>query len=243
MADCAACPLFELESGQGACLHVNRPGGLDLTRDALGLCDLPPGARMLEVAAGAGTTLDYLDGQAGLDAVGLDISAAMLSLGKSRRPQSRLLQADCRQIPLESGSRQAVMMECALSLAGGLEAALSEFRRVLAPGGKLILTDIYVREPKDPAARRCLANTRCLSGALTEDELRCRVAEGGFQIKEWQDRTAALKQWLAGMVFRLGSLAAFYRRLADCEAGAEALCRSLGSEIKLGYYLMAAEKC
>jgi hypothetical protein len=106
----------------------------------------------------------------------------------------------------------------------------------------LILSDIYIRGAQEPESRACLAYTRCLSGAQTEDELRGRVAEGGFRITDWQDRTEVLKQWLAGMVFKLGSLAAFYRRLADCEAGAETLCRDLGKEVKLGYYLMVAEK-
>ncbi|MHC1782062.1 MAG: hypothetical protein AB9891_04740 [Anaerolineaceae bacterium] len=44
------------------------------------------------------------------------------------------------------------------------------------------------------------------------------------------------------MVFKLGSLQAFYRMLVSCDGDAEALCAAMGQKIKLGYYLMIAEK-
>ncbi len=242
MPDCAACPLFYLEAEGDACLHVNRPGGLTLTKQALALSGLGKGSKVLEVASGAGITLDYLINEMGMNAVGMDASLAMLRYGKNPSSAPLLIQAEGGLIPLATRSRQAVVMECALSLAGDTPSALGEFNRVLIPGGVLIVTDIYVREAADPAGLACLAATHCLAGAMREEEIRSRINEGGFEILTWQDETARFKEWLAGMVFKLGSLKAFYRKLVACDADAEALCETVGNKIRLGYYVMVAKK-
>lgn len=133
-------------------------------------------------------------------------------------------------------------MECALSLSNEADGSLSEFYRLLRPGGWLVVTDIYIRELLDPHALDCLSTSSCLSGAQPEAFLRRKIEEAGFSIRTWQDQTLALKQWLARMVFKLGSLNAFYRKLATCEESSQTLVHALGNEIKLGYYWMAAKK-
>ena len=242
MPDCAACQLFQLESEGDTCLHVNRPGGLILTEEALDICRLPIGANVLDVASGVSTTLKYLIDQRMLNAVGLDLSLEMLRLGRKRYPELCLMQANCGQVPLRDASQQMVMMECALSLTGSSVAALAEFERVLEPGGKLVVTDIYIREVADPAGIACLSATHCLAGTVTEDMIRHEVTASGFMLQVWQDQTTLFKQWLGAMVFKLGSLEAFYRQLATCESKAESLGMALGKKIKLGYYLLIAEK-
>lgn len=237
MPDCARCSLFQLESENETCLHVNRPGGLELTKAALARANLPVGASVLDAACGSGTTLRYLREQ-GYQAQGLDLSMEMLMPGL----ELPLIQANCGQVPLPSASQDAVLTECALSLSNEAESTLAEFGRLLCPGGWLVVTDIYIRELNDPSARGCLSGTSCLSGAQTEAQLRGQMKNAGFAIRAWQDQTPAFKQWLARMVFKLGSLEAFYRQLSSCEGSARELADTLGSQLKLGYYWMAAQK-
>jgi ubiquinone/menaquinone biosynthesis C-methylase UbiE len=166
----------------------------------------------------------------------------MLKNGQTHHPGLNLLQGDCTRLPLTSGSQDAILMECALSLSGGSAEALEEFKRVLTPHGKLVVTDLYIREVLDPQGLICLSASPCLRGARTEAAIRRQVAESGFTITAWQDQTPAFKQWLARMVFKLGSLEAFYRQLVTSEKDAQSLISRLGSQIKLGYYSMVAQK-
>lgn len=237
MPDCARCSLFHLESENEACLHVNRPGGLELTKAALASCNLRADSFILDAACGAGTTLRYLSEQ-GFKTLGADLSINMLQY----QPDMPVIQANCCQVPLSSASQDVVLMECALSLSNETDGALAEFDRLLRPGGWLVVTDIYIRKLNDPQALNCLSDSSCLSGAQTEAHIRERIENAGFTIRNWQDQTPIFKQWLARMVFKLGSLNAFYRQLSSCEGSAQALTDTLGSQIKLGYYWMAAQK-
>ena len=51
-----------------------------------------------------------------------------------------------------------------------------------------------------------------------------------------------LKQWMARMVFELGSLNNFYRQLVASSEDACQLESALGNGLKLGYYLAIASK-
>ena len=241
MPDCASCSLFQLESENDGCLHVNRPGGLELTKTALASCRLPAGATILDAACGTGTTLQYLCEQ-GYQTIGMDLSINMLLKGVEQHTDNPVLQANCIQVPLSSSSQDAILMECALSLSNQTNPSLAEFVRLLRPGGWLVVTDIYIRELNNPHATDYLSDTSCLSGAQTEENIREMINQAGFSIQIWQDQTQALKQWMAHMIFQLGSLNAFYRQLTSCENSAQNLANTFGDKIKLGYYWMAAQK-
>lgn len=242
MVDCASCRLFELESQGENCMHVNRPGGLKLTEQAIELCHLPDDACILDAACGTGASLEFLTHQKKFKAVGLDLSRKMLHHGLEEHPDLTRLQADGGKIPLPDASQDAILMECALSLSNNVGASMKEFHRVLRQDGRLILTDIYIREHVDPSDLDCLSVSHCLSGVMTEGLIRSTLSHQGFHVTTWQDKTDELKQWLAGMVFKLGSLGAFYRQLVSDQKDAEYLYATLGKKLKLGYYLLTAEK-
>lgn len=236
--DCATCRLFQAEDLD--CLHIHRPGGLELTARLLDSVDLPLGSSILEIASGAGVTLDYLVHTRGMSAIGLDLSERMLKQGRSQFPDLTILRADSTHIPLQNGRFQGILSECAGSLMGDPRVILNECHRLLAPGGRLLMTDLYIRELYDQAGRACLSNGSCLTGARTEMEIKQELDEAGFMIIRWQDETALFKQWMAGMVFRLGSLAEVYERITGCEQDARLLADQLGKKLKLGYYSLAA---
>jgi len=219
---------------------VNRPGGLDLTRKAVAASQLPAGSTVLDAACGTGATLDFLERQMGMRAIGVDLSRSMLARS-SQQHQKTSVQASCLHLPLPAACLDAVLMECALSLSGDLSRALREFRRALLPGGSLIVTDLYIREGFDITnASGSLPASSCLAGARSEAFIRQQVEKAGFQITTWQDETSSFKEWLARMVFKLGSLHAVYRRLVSCDEDARHLTQTLGSGLKLGYYRLTA---
>ena len=107
-----------------------------------------PGARILDAGCGNGRHAIPL-ATAGYDVVGLDgsrrlLAAARRSARGSGRP--RLVHGSYARLPFASGSFDAVMsLGTALVQTGDPEdcAALREFRRVLAPGGRLLIETMH----------------------------------------------------------------------------------------------------
>ena len=112
------------------------PGGEGHTRRMLELAALPQGARILDMGAGAGETLRLLRAR-GFDAVGIDLLP--------RAPE--VLCADFLAAPFPEGSFDAVLSQCAFFVSGDVPGALREAKRLLKPGGKLLLSDVFFVAP------------------------------------------------------------------------------------------------
>jgi len=96
---------------------------------------LPAGALVADLGCGPGRHLQEL-GRRGLRAVGVDLSAGMLAVARSR---GQVVQGDLLALPLRTGSVDGVWSSYALlHLDGpGLAQAMAEAVRVLRPGGAL----------------------------------------------------------------------------------------------------------
>ena len=118
----------------------SHPGGEAHTRRMLELAALPPGARVLDLGAGAGESVRLLR-ELGYDARGLD-----------REPRSPLVEeGDLLHAPWPDGSFDAVLSQCAFFVSGDVPGALREAARLLRPGGRLLLSDVEFA-PLRPAA-------------------------------------------------------------------------------------------
>lgn len=112
---------------------------LGLLADRL-LAEAPHDRPLLDLGCGPGVEAERLAGP-GRPAVGLDLSAGMLAHARRRLP-GRVLQADCRALPLRDASVGAVWSAYALLHvpAADLPAVIAEVARVLVPGGVAALT-------------------------------------------------------------------------------------------------------
>ena len=119
-----------------------RPGGLALTERAAGFCDFSKGSGIVDIGCGFGTTLNYLRDRHDFRVCGIDISARL-----SESHGQPVIQASADSLPFGAGVFDGVFCECVLSLLSFPENALCEFHRVLQPGGYLVLSDIYLRNP------------------------------------------------------------------------------------------------
>ena len=242
MINCADCHLFQLENS-GKWLYPPQPAGR-IGFDCAGNGSLPFAGKRPNSGRGLRSQRDrtILAEKMSLRVTGLDMSREQLQLGKRAGKDLSLVQAAANVLPFPSGMEDAVLSECSLSLLGNLEENLGEARRVLRPGGKLALTDIYIRQIKHLGDVECLSASHCLAGAMQQCQIMSELEGHGFQIRAWQDQTVHLKQWLARMVFSLGSLNNFYHLLASDDTAAEKMAEQLGQNIKLGYYALVAEK-
>ncbi len=216
-----------------------RPGGLTLTREAADRCDLNPGARVLDIGCGTGATVVFLTTEKRWRVAGLDRSDILLKDGRATHDDMPLMIGDAQHLPLPGGCLDAVFMECVLSLAEMPARVLAECERVLVPGGRLALSDIYARNPLPPDRARLPVQT-CLNGAVGEDRVKERVLSAGFAIHSWADHSRLLQQLAGQLIFRYGSQAAFWSRFCS-EPPTEAAIQTIKA-MRPGYYLLIARK-
>jgi demethylmenaquinone methyltransferase/2-methoxy-6-polyprenyl-1,4-benzoquinol methylase len=125
----------------------------DLTNDVLSLgqtrlwrkavataLDVQAGERVLDLGAGTGTSsLPFA--AAGATVVPCDFSLGMLREGKKRHPELPLTAGDATRLPFADGVFDAVTISFALRNVHETDAALREMRRVVRPGGRLVICE------------------------------------------------------------------------------------------------------
>jgi ubiquinone/menaquinone biosynthesis C-methylase UbiE len=109
-------------------------------REWLGAC---ANGRVLEVAVGTGRNLPHYPADATL--TGVELSSAMLSVARQRAAdldrQVDLHEGDAEQLPFGDASFDTVVCALALCTIPDPARAIGEMKRVLVPGGRLLLLD------------------------------------------------------------------------------------------------------
>jgi ubiquinone/menaquinone biosynthesis C-methylase UbiE len=102
---------------------------------------LPPHARILEV--GAGTGLNFVYYPANSLGVATEPSREMLRIAanKKRPPGLSILQSCAEELPFEAGSFDAALATLVFCSVQSPAQALAELRRVVKPGGTIVLLD------------------------------------------------------------------------------------------------------
>ena len=119
------------------------PGGESATRSLISLAGLAPPGRVIDLGAGDGDGVRLLRGL-GYDAIGVDIS-----------PGDGVEYGDIFALPFAPGSFDAALSQCVFLLTGDVPRAMSSAHRLLAPGGRLMYSDVV---PGGEAALRSLAS-------------------------------------------------------------------------------------
>lgn len=232
-------------------MSLVRPGKFHITDKAMEICDLPKGAAVLDVGCGDGTVAEYLQDKHGYKVTGIDLNLAKISEGKERNSKLDLRMGDGEFLDdFTSFSFDCVMMECTLSLINLPDEALHEAYCVLKKGGKLFISDLYLKnpDPKQVKAVKIEADRQAkiphkegdceegkqrfvdfrLDGAFLKDPLIAYLKEVGYQVIEFEDRSNDLDTYVAETILQEGSLDS----CVTCAKGQKGV----------GYFMLVAEK-
>jgi arsenite methyltransferase len=186
------------------------PGGLTLTRQLLDQLGLADGKRLVDVASGRGTTALLAAREYGARAEGVDLSAASVALATGAAASADLADrvdfhvGDAEAVPLPDGCADVVICECALCTFPDKPTAIAEMARLLAPGGRLGLTDVAADRDRLPEELTGLtAWIACVADARPLAEYADLTASAGLLVLTTERHTAALSRMIDQIEARL----------------------------------------
>lgn len=171
-----------------------------------------PGDRVLDIAAGTGTSSAILADR-GIAVVPADFSLGMLRVGRRRRPDLPFLGADATALPFADASFDVVTISFGIRNVADFDAALAEFRRVTKPGGKLVVCEFsapvvpvfstayrwYLGTGLPAVARRVSSDPESyvyLSESIrqwpAQEEFAARVRRAGWSDVRWRNLTGGV---------------------------------------------------
>lgn len=164
---------------------------------AVSYTDAKPGEVCADLGSGRGRDALRLAEAvgAGGHVYGIDVSEGMLE--KARASAERLgvrnvtfLKSDLQSLPLESGSVDLVISNCTINHAADKQAVWNEISRILAPGGRFVVSDIYATRMVPPRfANDPAAVAECWAGAATREEYFRQVRSAGFKAVEVREES------------------------------------------------------
>lgn len=160
--------------------------------------------RVLEVACGPGIVAAAIAPRVG-ELVCIDATAKMIDLARKRLQDGGVanalfLEGLAEALPFSAGSFAAVVTRLSLHHFAVVPAVLAEFRRVLQPGGQLLVADI-VSSPDEQESRlhNSLEQLRDPSHVrmLSRDELFALLQSSGFEPVAWEswEQQRTFSEW------------------------------------------------
>lgn len=197
------------EKALGEAIH---PGGLSLTKRMAEVLEVDKSHKILDIACGKGTTAAFLSQEYGCCVVGIDPSYKLISMAQG---EATLITGDAERLPFKDFSFDIIVSECSFSLLDKKDAAIREMKRILKAGGKLAITDFFLRGEFSKEYRTQAAFATCIAGAMKLDEYVRLFEEAGFEDPYIEDHSIELKK-VTGQIFSAyGTMQNFLANLGD----------------------------
>lgn len=152
------------------------------------VAELREGERVLDLGSGGG--IDVLlsarrVGPTGF-AYGVDMTPEMVELARANAAKAgatnvEFLQGQIEDLPLPDATVDVVIPNCVVNLSGDKTKVLAEMFRVLAPGGRIGISDVVAEDQLTEADRATRGSfSGCIAGALSQQEYLDGLTVAGF---------------------------------------------------------------
>ena len=179
--------------------------GLLPTRRLAERAGVKKGDRVLDAGCGMGGPARYLAKTYDCEVTGIDVTepyletAHFLNEVTGLSEQVTLQKAEVTEIPFDNESFDVVWTQHALQSIPHKERFFAEFFRVLKPGGKAVVHDMF-RGPGSPVHFPAFwGSDDSISFLSTDAELRSLLEDAGFKFLHWQDTTEEARAANAAM--------------------------------------------
>jgi SAM-dependent methyltransferase len=168
------------------------PDGADLglgCGNPQAIAELQPGERVLDLGSGAGFDAFLAARQVGAAGrvIGVDMTAEMIARARANALKTDVRNVEFRlgeieHLPVADGSVDVIMSNCVINLSTDKPAVFREAYRVLAPGGRLAISDIVaLREIPDAVRNDLDAYAGCIAGAAPVADVEAMLRAAGFE--------------------------------------------------------------
>lgn len=162
------------------------PGGTALTERLGRMLELNADSHVLDVASGRGTSAIHLARVFGCTVTGVDLSETNAGRASEEAVKQGVghlvsfMKGDAEHLVLKDATFDAVICECALCTFPNKPLALSEFYRVLKPGGHVGISDLTRSGNLSQDLQGLLSWVACIADALPAGEYLQLMANAGF---------------------------------------------------------------
>ena len=161
------------------------PGAAELRALSYDLLGARPGMSVVDVGCGAGRAVAEL-AERGVKTVGVDPDERMIAVARRRWPEADFRIAGAYELPLPDASVDGYRADKVFHELAEPGRALAEARRVLTPGGRIVLVgqdwDTFVIDSGDPALTRTIVHSRAdlTAGPRAARRYRNLLLDAGF---------------------------------------------------------------
>jgi SAM-dependent methyltransferase len=154
----------------------------------IAVADLRAGERVLDLGSGGGIDVLLSARRVGPTGFvyGVDMTEEMLQLARRNAAEAgvsnvEFVQGTIEDVPLPDGSVDVVISNCVINLSVDKPRVIAETFRVLAPGGRLGISDVVAEDRLSPAERAKRGSyVGCVAGALSRSEYLEGLSAAGF---------------------------------------------------------------
>jgi SAM-dependent methyltransferase len=173
------------------------------------IAGMKPGERVLDLGSGAGFDAFLAAQQVGPEGrvIGVDMTPEMVARARGNIKKTSFTNVDFRlgeieRLPVADASIDVIISNCVINLSTDKPAVFAEAFRVLAPGGRLAISDIVaIREVPEALRTDLQAYSGCVSGAAVITDTERMLREAGFedvQITLRGDSRSLVEDWATG---------------------------------------------
>lgn len=167
------------------------------------------GLRVLDVGCGLGGSARYLADEFDCQVMGLDLTDEYVQVARALAKlvglESRVEfeQGSALALPFEERSFDIVWTEHAQMNIDDKDTFYRQMFRVLKPGGQFVFHDIFLGEGGAPAYPAPWAQDASISFLWPVERVEQSLANAGFKILEWVDKTQHSRDWFVAAVEKI----------------------------------------